>query len=264
MVDDDREAEERKTPRVAVVYGAILREGQEELRRKTSALVASGIQAGLVMSFSLLASAALRSHLPEADWRTLLVGLGYPVGFILVVLGRMQLFTENTLTAVLPVLDRRSPYGIAGLLRLWTVVLVANLAGAGLAAWFFARSGTLSAEILDGARQVALDALGKTGWTALLKGIVGGWLIALMVWILPAAEGARLWAIALATYLIALTGSTHIIAGSAETLFAVCGGHAPLVDYLAFAVPTLAGNVAGGVLLVTLMNHGQVVPDENA
>src|SRR5215218_9856191 len=104
---EDRQAEERSAPSGKIVYKAILQEGEEELARTTSALFWSGLAAGLSMAFSMIAEGLLASHLPNAPWRPLVAKFGYSVGFLIVILGRQQLFTENTLTPILPLLQRK-------------------------------------------------------------------------------------------------------------------------------------------------------------
>src|SRR3982751_4145035 len=129
------EAEERSAPHPSVVYEAIYSEGRDELQRSGSSLFFSGLAAGLSMGFSLISEALLRAYLPDAPWRPLVAKLGYSVGFLIVVLGRQQLFTENTLTVVLPVLRRRALWVFRKMVNLWAVVLVANLIGALGVAW---------------------------------------------------------------------------------------------------------------------------------
>src|SRR5690349_23986454 len=82
----------------------------------------SGVAAGLSISFSLLAQAILQTHLPDAPWQPLVVSFGYCVGFIMAVLSRQQLFTESTITAV-------TWDNVGRMMRLWAIVLAANLAG---------------------------------------------------------------------------------------------------------------------------------------
>lgn len=130
-----KEAEEKSAASANVVARAVAMEGEEELRRPSSALAWSGLAAGLSMGFSLVAEGLLRSHLPEAHWRPLVAKLGYSVGFLIVILGRQQLFTENTLTPVLPLLQNKDLNRLVNLLRLWAVVLVTNLIGAIAFAW---------------------------------------------------------------------------------------------------------------------------------
>lgn len=128
----EQDAENRTSVSALVVHEAIRKDGDEELQRPLSALAWSGLAAGLSMGFSFVAEALLRLHLPEAQWRPLITNLGYPLGFLIVIIGRQQLFTENTLTAIIPLLARRNIATLTAVLRLWAVVLAANLVGARL------------------------------------------------------------------------------------------------------------------------------------
>ena len=98
--------------------------------------------------------------------------------------------------------------------------------------------------------------------TILVRAIFAGWLIALMVWMMPAAESARFAVIVVIAYLIGIAGLAHSIAGAAETAFAVFSGAAGWGDFLGFLAPTLLGNIIGGVSLVAALNHAQVVADK--
>jgi formate/nitrite transporter FocA (FNT family) len=257
---EQQKAEERTAPRANVIHEAILREGEEELTRPTSALAWSALAAGLSMGFSMLAEAFLAARLPDAPWRPLISKFGYSVGFLIVILGRQQLFTENTLTSIIPLLHHRSLAVLGHVLRLWAVVLVANLVGTLLMAWLVARTDTFSAEIHAALAHISQEAV-RPGFGAMLfKAIFAGWLIALMVWLLPLSEGSRPHIIIILTYLIGIGSLSHIIAGSTEVLYGVFGGHVGWGDYFArFLIPTLLGNIIGGVSLVAAINHAQVV-----
>jgi formate/nitrite transporter FocA (FNT family) len=258
------EAEERSAPSGSVVYHAIRQEGEDELERSTSALAWSGLAAGLSMGFSLVAQGLLRSHLPDAPWRPLVVSLGYPIGFLIVVLGRQQLFTENTLTVILPLLAKRDGTTLRNVARLWTVVLLANLFGAFLFALTIAKTQAFE----DGAGE-AFMRLGEEAMRAgfavtLLRGIFAGWLIALMVWLLPFAESARVWVIVIVTYVVGLGGLSHVIAGSVETMYLAFIGRAQFYDVIAgYVLPALFGNIIGGVALVAAISHAQIVAGED-
>src|SRR5581483_11878080 len=126
---EEREAEEveqRRLPPPHVVFETIRQEGERELDRSTAALLWSGLAAGLSMGFSLISTGVLHHALPDASWRLLLESFGYTVGFLIVILGRQQLFTENTLTPVLPILAAPSVKALRSLGRLWGVVFAAN------------------------------------------------------------------------------------------------------------------------------------------
>lgn len=96
--DERKEAHRRSAPGVAVVYEAIRQEAETELNRPNSALFWSGLAAGLCIGFSFISQALLQTSLPDTPWQSLVSKLGYSVGFVIVILGRQQLFTENTLT----------------------------------------------------------------------------------------------------------------------------------------------------------------------
>ena len=104
----------------------VRRLGEEEMARPVVSLWWSGVAAGLSISFSLLARAILYVHLPDAIWRRLITGFGYSVGFLMVVLSRQQLFTENTITVVLPVMKQFSFANLGRLGRLWCIVFDAK------------------------------------------------------------------------------------------------------------------------------------------
>src|SRR5579863_4947470 len=105
---EEEEVEQRTSVKAHVVHEAVRRDGDTEFERSASALATSGLAAGLSMSFSFIGEGVLRRYLPDAPWRPLVVNLGYSFGFLIVIIGRQQLFTENTLTAVLPVLSKRT------------------------------------------------------------------------------------------------------------------------------------------------------------
>jgi formate/nitrite transporter FocA (FNT family) len=105
--EEKDQAARHSTPRALVIHEIIRSEGEDELERTNTALALSGLAGGLSMGFSFLSLALLRASMPDTGWRHAVASFGYSVGFIIVVLGRQQLFTENTLTAVLPVLTRR-------------------------------------------------------------------------------------------------------------------------------------------------------------
>ncbi|MFO1060660.1 MAG: formate/nitrite transporter family protein [Dongiaceae bacterium] len=256
------QAAEHSALRPLVVHEIVREEGEAALCRSPGSLAWSGLAAGLSMGFSFLAQALLQAGLPDAPWRHLVAGLGYTVGFVIVILGRQQLFTESTLTAVLPVLTRRDAGTLAAAGRLWGIVLLANLAGTWIFALLLQPGGTFRPEAVEALRQLARAALPGDFGATVLKSVFAGWLIALMVWLLPSARSARLLTILVITYVVALARLSHVVAGSAEAAYAVLQGLAAPADYLtAFLLPTLIGNVVGGVALVALLNHGAIVDE---
>lgn len=262
---DRKEAEERSAVGAHVIYEAIRMEGEEELARSTSALAWSGLAAGLSMGFSMVSEGVLRSHLPDTPWRPLIAKLGYTVGFLIVTLGRQQLYTENTLTPIIPLFSRKSWVVMNHVLRLWAVVLLANLAGTVLFALVAGQTGVFDEGVKATFAEIGREAAQRDFGRHLLTGIYAGWLIALMVWMLPGGEFARFWIIIVITYLIGLARFSHIIAGSVDVFYLVATGELSFGAYVgSFLVPVFLGNTIGGVALVAALNHAQVVSGEAA
>jgi len=256
------EARRRTAPKAAIVYEAIRGEGAVELERNVSALVWSGLAAGLAMGFSFLSEALLVHHLPEAEWVPLLSKFGYSIGFLIVVLGRQQLFTEDTLTAILPLLSHWNMDTGWKVLRLWSAVLGANLIGAFTFALLITGYGHFEFRLNPELHELAQKSMATGFASTFLSAVFAGWLIALMVWLLPFAETGRVTIIIIITYLIGLGGFAHIIAGSVNAIYIVINSPTTIFEFLMrFFLPTLMGNVVGGVGFVAILNHAQVIPD---
>jgi len=257
--DEKQEIEERLRLRAAVVYEIIRVEGEGELARSFSALWWSGLAAGLSIGLSVVSQALLATHLPDQPWKPIVEKLGYSVGFIVVIMARQQLFTENTLTAVLPVIARRRIKWLLIMLRLWAIVLVANLVGCLIFAATIAYTAMLPTEVEDNVRQIAEHLMANSAGEAFVKGIAAGWLIAALVWILPSSENTEFFVIGLLTYLIALGEFTHVIAGAAEAFYLWIQQAATTADvFLGFILPALGGNVVGGTVLFAVLSYAQV------
>jgi formate/nitrite transporter FocA (FNT family) len=258
------DAEDRISVSAVVVHEAIRMDGDEELSRPISALAWSGLAAGLSMGFSFVGQGLLQAHLPDTPWRPLVTNLGYPLGFLIVVVGRQQLFTESTLTAIIPLLAERKLSTLAAVLRLWAIVLAANLVGAHIFAWAAADTTFLKSDVQDALLQLANSAVDVTVGSAIWRGVFAGWLIAMMVWMNASAYASRITIIVTLTYVVSLAGLTHIIAGSVEVLYLVMIGACSWWAYFTgYMLPTLLGNIIGGVALVSALNHAQVVSGFN-
>ena len=217
------------------------------------------------MGFSLVARGLLHTYLPNAPWRPLVEDFGYCLGFLIVVLGRQQLFTENTLTVILPLLARFNLKTLLKVARLWGLVLVANLAGAFLFAVLIAHTNVFQPDVKQSFVTLSQSALTGSFGSLILKGIFAGWLIALMVWLLPAADSTRLQIIIIITYIVAIGEFAHVIVDSVNAFYLVnlgkMGIFVALGDYL---LPTLIGNIIGGISLVAVLNYGQVIGEGNS
>ena len=235
---------------------------EDELERPAGALLWSGLAAGLTISFSFFAGAWLATLATAPHHKTALAVAGYPLGFIFVVIARQQLFTENTLEPVIPLLDDFSGRRLRRMLRLWAIVLLANLVGALVIATVAAHTRMLH----DPSLLVEMDKVAEQGTSGgfvdvFYRAIFGGWLVAVMAWLVAATHmtGAQIALIWLSTAPIAALGFRHSIAGSVEAFWRVFRGDAGWGAMVGeFVVPAVLGNIVGGVLLVALLNHGQV------
>lgn len=256
---EENKAREEESLDQKITYDVIRREGDKELKRPPSALWWAAIAGGMSMGLSFLTEGLLRSHLPEAEWRPLITNLGYPIGFLVITLGSQQLFTENTITPIVPLLISWTREKLGRMLTLQLVVLAGNVVGALAFALLIGRTTTLSPHAHEAMTAIANEALRSGFLTTMVRGIFAGWLIALMVWMLPAASTSQVPVIFIMTYLIGLGGFAHVIVGSVEVLYLVLTGQANVVTYLSgLFLPALIGNVIGGFVLVTWLNHAQV------
>ncbi|MBX8573481.1 formate/nitrite transporter family protein [Pseudomonas cichorii] len=257
--EEQREIDENQPPRAAVLHETIRIQGDHELERSAAALWWSALAAGLTMGLSLMAMGLFKSRLADVEARHVIASLGYSAGFLAVILARQQLFTENTLTAVLPVMSKLTLGNVARLLRLWTIVLAGNLAGTLLVAYVM-----LNLPIFDSKTDQAFLEIGRKVMEndishMFSKGIVSGWMIATMVWMIASMENAKIAIIVMITYLMALGDFTHIVVGSAEVSYLVFAGEIAWKDFwLVFAGPTLAGNIIGGSFIFGLLSHAQI------
>lgn len=256
------DVEERSSPRTPVIYEIVCRLGEEEMARPVTSLWWSGVAAGLSISFSLFAQAVLQMHLPDTPWRPLITSFGYAAGFVMVVLSRQQLFTENTITVVLPVMANFTRGNLQNLVRMWGVVFLANMAGTLVAALFCTFTPVLSPELRDSMLAVS-GHLQHLGWAeSVFRAIGAGFLVAAMVWLLPGAESNQLHVIVVMAYLISIGGFEHVVAGSIEAFMLVLNGQMGVWPMLAdFFAPVLIGNIIGGTALFALIAYAQVMQE---
>ena len=257
--EEEKRVEEAKSLTADTTHEVIREEGEEELKRPTAGLAFSGLAAGLSMGFSVVAESALHALVPDAPWRKLIVSFGYSMGFLIVIIAGQQLFTENTLTAMLPLMVRRDRRTLGSVARLWAVVLIANMGGALLFAFVIARSGVLDPGMRSAIGDIARAGLADGLGSGVLRGVFAGWLIAMLVWMLPAAKDMDVLVIVLITWLVSVGGFIHIIAGAVSTFYLTLTGALGWGESVTrFFAPALIGNVIGGVVLVTAIGHAQV------
>ncbi|EHU1305235.1 formate/nitrite transporter family protein [Acinetobacter baumannii] len=254
------EEHEKLSPRL--VYEIIRRDGAEELDRPTAALIFSGIAAGLVISFSFVFKAIIASYIPtDAIWTDLITNFGYTIGFLIAILGHMQLFTENTITTVVPLFKPFTLDKLRAVGRLWGIVFLCNIIGTALASLFFLTTDLFTPNIDKALDELAHHVASFSATQNLLKGVMSGLLIAALVWMLPSVSNKFL-VIFFMTYLIGLGDFTHVVVGSTEMSYLVWQGEASLGEYMFnFLIPTTIGNIIGGTGVFTLLIYGQVTEE---
>ena len=259
---DDDDVDDLKAANAHELHRTVREEGEEELRRPVAALFWSGLAAGLAITTSLVAEAALHRDLPDAPWRALVVALGYPIGFLIVILGRMQLFTESTITAMLPLVTSPSRWAATRTLRLWVVVLGANLIGTAIVAALV--DGRLLGD--DALRAAALEISARIldlgAWGTFLNAVPAGFLIAVLAWSLPNAREQAFWVIVAVTYVVGVAGFSHSVVGSGEAFLLLFAGDTSLA-HTAFVLigPAVLGNLVGGAGLFAVLAHAQIRSD---
>jgi len=244
----------------AEIHDNVLGPAEEELERSAAGLLWSSFAAGLTIGFSFLMGGFAQTLVPER-YAHAAAGIVYPVGFVFVVFARSELFTENTLEPVIPLLHKRDADTFKKMLRMWGLLLVGNLIGAAIFAFVMQRTSLIEADVkthLD--RMATLSTSDGFGLT-FTRGIMAGWLIALLTWLMASTHEsiAHLVLIWLTTAPIALLNFRHSIVGSVEAFYRVAAGTSSIGEMFGqFIVPAVIGNTIGGVVLVALLNYGQV------
>jgi formate-nitrite transporter family protein len=248
-------------PTANEIFEQVARNARRELQRPARALAVSGVAGGLAMGLTGLSVSAVKTALGGAPWTDFVALLFYPVGFLAVILGRAQLFTENTLYPVALIMaERRHVWATA---RLWTIVFASNVTGAFLFALLAARTRALQPAMLESLAQLGIAAAAAGPRHIFWSAVVGGWMIALVAWLVSGSHSitgsfAVIWTLA---FIVGLGHFAHCIATSGEILTAVLNHGLPFGTYLRWLLPAALGNVAGGVVLVTLLEYGQTRTD---
>ncbi|WP_395332145.1 formate/nitrite transporter family protein [Novosphingobium sp. BL-8H] len=260
LTDEEREAvAERSSTNARIIHEVIRRHGDEEMERPTWSLVWSGLAGGVAISASIIGQSLFEEMLPRTSWAPLVSSFGYTLGFLIVILGRLQLFTESTLSAVIPVATHPSFSNLGRLARFWAVVLIANLAGTLFIAILNGHQWITTPEHHAAMLELSRKLLSHSWLKTLQLGVPAGFLIAAVPWALPSARGQELWIVVIFTYFISLGGFAHVVAGSGEAwLLAIAGEISFQHALLGIIFPALLGNIIGGTGLFALLAHAQV------
>lgn len=234
----------------------VLATADEEIVTGTRELFFSALAAGFAIVITFLGHAVGNAFFPDNQFLSATL---YPLGFIYIILGRYQLYTENTLPPVALVLTRLASLPL--LLRVWGIVLVGNVLGAGLGAFILAHSQVLSPEAMQAGTEFARSGLELAWWDVFFKSLFAGWLVAGVVWLDHAARDtiSRLFLIYIVFYMIAAAELFHVITTATDALyFTFVGGAGIGTVVYEFWLPVLLGNTVGGVFLVGLVNFAQI------
>lgn len=257
--EEEQQAEQRASVDSQVVHEVVRREGQDELNRPVSSLFWSGLAAGIAISTSILGQSLLEQMLPDAGWSPAISSIGYTLGFLIVILGRLQLFTESTLSAALPVATNPTLANWKRIARLWSIVFIANMTGTLLIALLISNDAIGFSAHLEPMLQLSRKLLEHDAIETMTGGIPAGFLLAGVAWSLPVGRGQEFWIIFFFTYFVALGGFSHVVAGSGEVWLLWLNGEASLeFAIFGFILPALAGNIIGGTLIFALLAHAQV------
>ncbi len=239
------------------IFHHVAEDARAELKRSNSTLAFSGLAGGLTLGLTGLSVASIRDMLGPGGWQELVSYLAYPIGFVAVIIGRAQLFTENTLYPVILVLDERRH--LRHVLRLWGVVLASNLVGATLFALLAVKSGALRPGIANQLVQLGTDALQGPAGHIFWSGVIGGWLIALVAWVVTASQWTigQLAVVWILTFVVGVGKFSHCVVTSSEIISAMIAGQVALGTYLQWLM-LASGNIVGGVVIVSVLNYGQV------
>ena len=249
-------------PSAHEIYVQVAKNGRHELERSSRALAISGLAGGMMMGLTALAMSIVHGELGDGRAAGFIAYMLYPIGFIAVIIGRAQLFTENTLYPVALVLAERRHVGKT--LRLWAIVLASNLVGALCFATLAARTPALKPEYLEAMSKIGVEALHGSSAHIFWSAVIGGWMIALVAWLVSGSHSVTgsvmlIWLLA---FVVGIGHFAHSIATSGEILAAVLHHAATFSAYGSWLIFAVLGNICGGVLLVTLLEYGQVMSQD--
>lgn len=246
-------------PSAEEIYQQVANNARQELQRSSVALGISGFAGGVFMGLSALGTAIALAMLGDSSRAQIISRMFYPLGFIVVIIGRSQLFTENTLYPVALVLSEKKE--LWNTLRLWAVVLPANVLGAFAFAALAALTPALHPHVVEMLARLGTDALANPTATVFWSGVMGGWIIATAAWLVSGSHSitGSVMIIWMLTFIVGLGNFAHCIATSGEILVAVLRHQASWMSYPHWLLPAVMGNICGGVGMVTLLEYGQAI-----
>lgn len=237
------------------IFERIIVDADEEISRSPRELFFSALAAGFAITITVLLYVTVSS---ATDKTPVLSAILYPMGFVYIIMGNYQLYTENTVPPVALIIERMA--SVPALLAMWLLILAGNLVGAAGGAAALAFGGVFS-----GAEQTAAISIASTGLETdaiplLFKGAFAGFIVAGVVWLDFSVRSsvARFALIYMAFLAIPLGNLYHVVVSSTEVMYLVFIGETTLAAGMGgFVLPVLVGNTLGGVVLVTITNYFQ-------
>jgi formate/nitrite transporter FocA (FNT family) len=253
---------ELSRPTAKEIYVQVARNARDELKRSALSLGISGLVGGIFTGFSGLGVAIALAQLGPSAAAGFIAQMFYPIGFIIVILGRAQLFTENTLYPVALLFAERKHF--LRTLRLWAIVLTSNVLGALGFASLVSKTPAIRPAYLIELAHMGAEAVHQAPASVFWSAVVAGSVIAMVAWLVSASHSVTgsmmlIWVL---TFVIGLGHFAHCIVGSSEAITAVLTHQIAWSSYLHWLALAVAGNVSGGVIVVTLLEYGQVIADE--
>lgn len=257
----ERKAEDAKsTKSYSDILSTVLHEGESMFTLENKTVFLSAVVAGLEIGFSYLMICALyffwEGALPDASIYKLF-SVVYPVGFIMVILGKSALFTEQTSILVLPVLNGQR--SIWQLLRVWTDVISGNLIGGILFVFFIAylapQMNLFSHHVMA---DVGNHVMNYSNFIIFLSAITAGWLMGLLTWLVSSIENSitQIVIIIIITAIIGFGGFHHSIVGNIEVFGGLLFSDTiSFLDYIRFLALSLLGNGIGGAVVVAMFKY---------
>jgi formate/nitrite transporter FocA (FNT family) len=256
-------------PSAQDIYEQVANNARQELGRSSVSLAISALAGGIFMGLSALGNAIALAVLTPAgaapsEQAQFIAKMFYPLGFIAVILGRAQLFTENTLYPVALVLAEKDHFWKT--MKLWAVVLPFNVLGALAFATIATRTSALPGPAVHSLLQLGIEALHHPASAVFWSGVMGGWIIATVAWLVSGSHSitGSVLIIWMLTFVVGMANFAHCIASSGEVFAAILTGNAPWLAFPHWFVPAVTGNICGGVGMVTLLEYGQVVVGKDA
>ncbi len=246
-------------PSAEEIYQQVARNAREELKRRSVSLAVSGFTGGTFMGLSALGVGIVLATLGSGPGAFLVSRMLYPLGFIVVMIGRSQLFTENTLYPVALILAEKKE--IWNTARLWAIVLPTNLLGALAFAALISMTHAVPPQIVQAIAKLGTESVQHPLAMVFWSGVMGGWIIATAAWMVSGSHSvtgsvALIWVL---TFVVGAGNFAHCIASSAEIMTSVLTHQIPWTAYARWLGPAVGGNVCGGVLMVTLLEYGQAI-----